>query len=342
MPAAVVNGVVLVSLDAVVGGALPTPAGSPTVALSLPCGVASGARLASFATSTARVAASSWFGVAVPVLAGVAEAFGAVVAVGLGVGAETFAIVVGALMDGCNVAGWVAGARADWSRSIRVDGTGVAGVGEGSTVAGATWISVAPRVIAGACGCGSSVGVVSAGADTGVCCMTIGAGCAGSGNGCTRGTSGAAGGCGTGATLTGATAFGISTCMAMAGRLSGAGVVTFGNASELGDRIGRLPSACGARTGSGWNFGGTGGTGVGSCTASAGGSPAGDTGFGSGNGAGAGRLTGGGGVASGLGMGARVCRLCAAAAGAGIGAGAVTASVLALASVEGVGGLRRP
>src|SRR6185437_12825474 len=199
----------------------------------LPCGIASGARLTSLAASAALVAA--WFrvGTVASAPAGVLAGFGALAAIG-----------VGALRDGRRADGWMAGARVTWLRSILAGGTGADGGDTGATVAGAACSSVAPTVTAGACGSGSAFGAITTGAGTAGCCITIGEGRAGSGNGCRRGTSGAAGGAGAGITLTGATIFGTSTCMAMVGRLSGAGADTFGNANEVGDRSGRLPSAC--------------------------------------------------------------------------------------------------
>ena len=74
----------------------------------------------------------------------------------------------------------------------------------------------------------------------------------------------------------------------MTGRLAGAGTTTLGKASDAGGRTGRLPSTCAGRTGSGWNGGGTGGSGVGIDTTSAGGSAGGATALGSGSGADAG------------------------------------------------------
>src|SRR6185312_3881613 len=219
LPAPVDAGDVPVLADAVLGGALATPAGSPTVAVSLPCGIASGARLTSLAASAALVAA--WFrvGTVASAPAGVLAGFGALAALGVGAGTARFAIVVGALRDGRRADGWMAGARVTWLRSILAGGTGADGGDTGATVAGTACSSVAPTVTAGACGSGSAFGAITTGAGTAGCCIT----------------------------LTGATVFGTSTCMAMVGRLSGAGADTFGNANEVGDRSGRLPSACGGR-----------------------------------------------------------------------------------------------
>lgn len=209
---------------------------------------------------------------------------------------------------------------------------------------GASCNAVAPGSLAGACAGGSDFGTIATGADTDACSTTTAADCAGSGNGCRRGTSGATGDCGKGVKLAAATAFGTSTCMAMAGRSSGTGVDTFGNASEVGDRIGRFPSACAGRIGSGWNGGGVGGKGVATCTASTGGSPAGSTGLGSGSGAGAGRLTGSGGATSGFGAGARdgLFRARTAGSGAGLARTALSVSTFELGSLRGAGAPRRP
>ncbi len=117
-----------------------------------------------------------------------------------------------------------------------------------------------------------------------------------------------------------------------------------GSASDAGGGIGRLPSSCGLRTASGWNFGGTGGctTGVGRVTV--GGSPASGIGCSSGVGAGCGRLTGAGGAATGFGVGARGFAACAitGVATAAAGFSTTAAAVFALRSLLGAGRLLRP
>lgn len=214
--------------------------------------MASGARLASLLLSVALGAVLFCVGTAASALAGWLAGVGSLAGFGVGVGATTCATVVGALIDSRGGDGWMAGARANWLRSIMAGDNGAAGGDTGDGSACAIWIRMAPTVIAGACGWGMGFGAITTGACSGTCCITMGEGCAGNGNGCSGGTSGAAGGCGAGVTLIGATVFGMSTCMAMAGKLSGVGGVdTFGRASEVGDRIGRLPSTCGGLTGSG-------------------------------------------------------------------------------------------
>jgi hypothetical protein len=110
------------------------------------------------------------------------------------------------------------------------------------------------------------------------------------------------------------------------------GTAGVGRASDGGGGSGRVPSSCGRPTGSGWNFGGTGGcsTGVGRLTT--GGTPTCVIGCNGGAGAGRGRLTGGGGEATGFDIGALDFTACAITgdAGAGTGRNAATACVLVL------------
>jgi hypothetical protein len=191
------------------------------------------------------------------------------------------------LLDaGSKARGGVAGARASASRSSLAIGIGFGGVDAEAAVAGAAGRGWEAAALAG--GSLIACGALSAGIDTGACSVTVGASGAGSGSGCKCGSSAAAAGCGAGVTLRGATDCGTSIWIAMAGTLAGTGMAPVGKASDAGGRIGRLPSTCGGRTGSGCNGGGAGGSGVGIDTTSAGGSEAGEAALGSGSGAGAG------------------------------------------------------
>lgn len=93
-----------------------------------------------------------------------------------------------------------------------------------------------------------------------------------------------------------------------------------------------MPSSCGLRTGSGWNFGGTGGCSDGVDTVTLGGSPANGMGCSCFVGAGRGRLAGGFGAATGLAFGVAgwtaTTGTCAAAAAVGAaGDGGATSGV---------------
>jgi hypothetical protein len=147
-------------------------------------------------------------------------------------------------------------------------------------------------------------------------------------------------------TLAGALDLGSSVFSAMLDTVIGgaACVGSSGKASDGGGGIGRLPSGCGRRTASGWNFGGTGGCTTGVDKVTVGGSPASGIGCNSGVGAGCGRLTGGGGAAAGFGAGA--CALAAFAstgfAAAACGFSTTSGCTFALRSLLGAGRLLRP
>jgi hypothetical protein len=214
--------------------------------VSLPCGVASGALLGT--DSCAGVAPD---GVALACSAG--WDVGALAGVGWAEAACGRASATGA-------AGLVIAGIVGLGSSIDGAGRGAAGAfalpsGTGLNCGSANWM-------VGAWICGRSRATVGvAGPSWGVRLM-LGAACAGNGTGSTCGVAGgAAGWVRTSTTGLGGCAMGgaiWSSAMLGAGTGGAAWAGTAGIASEGGESIGRLPSACGLRTGSGWKRGGTG------------------------------------------------------------------------------------
>src|SRR6185312_6731589 len=183
-------------------GPLAAGAGSPTVAVSLPSGIASGARLTS--------AAAGGVGV------GSAATGSLVAAAGSGVVGATAMEVSSA---GRKADGGIAGVRASRSRSSFAGGSWLDDGDAGATATG----SLAGGTSAWATACGTASRGVSSGVDR----AATDAG--GNGCGCGRGSSGTGGG-DSAATLSGAIVAGAPTCSAMAGGLAAAGAAVFGKA----------------------------------------------------------------------------------------------------------------
>jgi hypothetical protein len=287
-------------------GATTAPSGAPGFAVSLPCGVASGALLTS-----RPVAMSTGLGVVSCAACsavsgdgdGACAALLAVAAVEIG----AVGTVAGVLSCGRSMDGWTAAFDAASAMSIFTVGAAGAACAGALRLNGTASSSASATSTAGACTCGLSTGTAGVGTLNCACRFTLGDGCAGNGTGCSSGTGGATGSCArAGITLAGDVVFGTSAFSAKLDTVMGGddGADTSGSASEAGGTSGWLPSSCGLRTDSGWNFGGTGGCSAGVGSVTDGGSAASGMGCSSGAGEGCGRLAGGGGAATGFGAGA--------------------------------------